>query len=82
MLVNEKQNLDEHLFTILFSNRTIHKVATCYTPYHIIYGLHPLMPIKYVILAISGDHKDVTPTRVLTTKIIELEKLHENKLEV
>jgi hypothetical protein len=33
-----------------------------------------LMPIEYVLLAISGDHKNAEPTRVLTTKIIELEK--------
>ncbi len=46
-----------------------------------IYGLHPLMPIEYVMLAISGDHKDVEPTKVLTTRITKLEKLEENKLE-
>jgi hypothetical protein len=33
------------------------------------------MPTKYVLLAISGDDRNVEPTRVLTTKIIELEKL-------
>jgi hypothetical protein len=39
------------------------------------------MPIKYVISIISGDHKDAKPTKVLTTKIIEREKLQENELE-
>jgi hypothetical protein len=39
------------------------------------------MPTKYVLLAISGDHKDAKPTRVLTSRIIELEKLQENELE-
>jgi hypothetical protein len=29
------------------------------------------MPIKYVLSAISGDHKDVEPTRVLIAKVIE-----------
>ncbi len=53
-----------------------------YTPYQLVYGLHPLMPTKYVLPTINGDHKDVEPTRVLTTRIIKLEKLHENKLEV
>jgi len=33
------------------------------------------MPKEYVISDISGDHKDVDSTRVLTAKIIELEKL-------
>jgi hypothetical protein len=33
-------------------------MATNYTPYQLVYGLHPLMPIKYVLSAISGDHID------------------------
>jgi len=40
------------------------------------------MPTKYVLLAISGDHRDVEPTRILIAKITKLEKLHENRLEV
>jgi hypothetical protein len=61
--------------TILFSYKTAYKVATCYTPYQLVYGLHPLMPTTYVLLAISGDHRDVEPTKVLIAIIIELEKL-------
>ncbi len=56
-------------------------MVTGYTPYELVYGLHPLMLTKYVLLVISGDHIDVEPTRVLTTRIIKLEKLHEKKLE-
>jgi hypothetical protein len=33
------------------------------------------MPIEYVVLVINGDHRDVEPTRVLTTGITKLEKL-------
>ncbi len=57
--------------TILFSYKTTYKVAIGYTPYQLVYGIHPLMPIKYVLSAISGDHKDVEPTRVLIAKVIE-----------
>ncbi len=39
------------------------------------------MPTKYVLSAISGDHRDVKPTKVLTTRITEVEKLQENRLE-
>jgi hypothetical protein len=39
------------------------------------------MPTKYVLLAISVDHRDVEPTRVLIAKITKLEKLQGNKLE-
>ncbi len=31
--------------------------------------------------AILGDHNDVEPTIMLTTKIIKLEKIQKNKLE-
>jgi hypothetical protein len=40
------------------------------------------MLTKYVLLVINGDHRDAKPTRVLTTIIIELEKLQDNRLEV
>ncbi len=67
--------------TVLFSYRIAYKAATSYTPYQLVYGLHPLMPIVYVLPVISGDHRDVELTRVLTTKITKLEKLHDNRLE-
>ncbi len=57
-------------------------MAIGYTPYQLIYGLHLLVPIKYVLLAISGDCKDAKPTRVLITIITKLEKLQENRLKV
>jgi len=66
---------------ILFSYRITYKVVTSYTPYYLVYGLHLLMPTKYVLLAISGDHRDVEPTKMLTSRITKLEKLHENRLE-
>jgi hypothetical protein len=40
------------------------------------------MPIEYVVLVISGDHRDVEPTKMLIARITKLEKLQENKLEV
>jgi hypothetical protein len=43
--------------------------------------LHPLTPIEYVLPAIDKDHKDAEPTKVLTSIIIKLKKLQENKLE-
>jgi len=33
------------------------------------------MPTKYVILVISGDHKDAEPTKILIARIAKLEKL-------
>jgi hypothetical protein len=67
---------------VLFSYRIAYKVVTSYTPYQLVYNLHPLMPKEYVLLAISGGHRDVKPTKMLTTRITELEKLQENRLEV
>jgi hypothetical protein len=39
------------------------------------YGLHPLMPIEYIVLVVSGDERDNTPMRILTSRITKLEKL-------
>ncbi len=75
-LVSEnKIDWHEHLSTMLFSYKTTYKVATWYTPYQILYGLHPLMPTKYIILVVNGDEKDNTIVKVLTSRIIEFEKL-------
>jgi hypothetical protein len=44
-LVSENRiDWDEHLFTMLFSYIIAYKVTTRYTPYQLVYGLHPLMP--------------------------------------
>jgi hypothetical protein len=43
-LVSEnRSDWDEHLSIMLLSNRAAYKVATRYTPYQLVYGLHPLM---------------------------------------
>ncbi len=75
-LVSEnKIDWDEHMSTMLFSYKTTYKITTWYTPYQLMYGLHPSMPIKYIIPVVGGDEKDNTPVRVLTSRIAELEKL-------
>jgi hypothetical protein len=60
---------------VLFSYRIAYKVATWYTPYQLVYGLHPLMPTKYEVLVDGGNERDSTLVKVLTSRIIELEKL-------
>jgi len=32
-----------------------YKVTIGYTPYQLMYGLHPLMPTKYILLVASGN---------------------------
>jgi hypothetical protein len=53
---------------MFFSYRIIYKVATWYTPYQLVYGLHPLMPIVYIVLIDGGNEKDNTLVKVLTSK--------------
>jgi hypothetical protein len=68
-LVSEnKTNWDEHLSIVLFSYRTIYKIAPWYTPYQLMYGLHPLMPTKYIVPIVGGNEKDSTLVKVLTSK--------------
>jgi hypothetical protein len=75
-LVNENRtNWDEHLSIVLFSSIIAYKLAIGYTPYQLMYGLHPLMPIEYIVPIIGGNEKDNTLVRVLTNRIPKLEKL-------
>jgi len=60
---------------VLFSYRITYKVATRYTPYQLVYGLHPLMPTKYIVLVVGGDERENIPVRILISTIMELEKL-------
>ncbi len=46
---------DEHLSIMLFSYITTYKIATWYTPYQFVYGLHPLMPIEYIVPIVGGN---------------------------
>ncbi len=46
------------------------------------YGLHPLMPTEYIILIAARNERDNTLVRVLTSKIIELKKLQEARMQV
>ncbi len=36
-----------------------------YTPYQLVYGLHPLMPIKYIVPIANGNQRDNTSVKVL-----------------
>jgi hypothetical protein len=72
--------LDEHLLTMCFSYKIIYKVATWYTPYRLVYGLHPLMPTIYVMLTFSGDHKDANIVKIFINQLTKLKKLHNDRL--
>jgi hypothetical protein len=64
--VNENMNdRDEHLSTILFSYRTTYKIVTNHTPFQLVYGLHPLLPAKYMLPSKRGEHVDPKPFRIL-----------------
>jgi hypothetical protein len=39
------------------------------------YGLHPLMPTKYIMPIDGGNEKDSTLMKVFTSKIIKLKRL-------
>ncbi len=52
-----------------------YKIATRYTPYQLVYGLHPLMPIKYIVLVVGGNERDNILMKILSSIILKLEKL-------
>jgi hypothetical protein len=58
--VHKCTNRIAHLSIMLFSYIIAYKVATRYTPYQLVYGLHPLMPIKYIVPIASGNKRNNT----------------------
>jgi hypothetical protein len=76
-----KTNWDKHLPIVLFFYKTTYKVVIGYIPYQLVYGLHPLMPIEYILLIIGSNHRERNHVKVLTTKVLELKKLQENRLQ-
>jgi hypothetical protein len=82
-LNNENEvDSDEYLLIMCFSYKITYKVATWYTPYQLVYGLHPLMHTKYVLLTFNEDHKDANIVKVFINQLIGLEKLHNDRLHV
>ncbi len=81
-LVSKNQiDWDEHLPIFLFSYIIItYEIGTIYIPYQLVYGLHLLMFTKYILLIIDSDHKEGNHVRVLTSIVLELKKLQEDKL--
>jgi hypothetical protein len=69
-LVNENKNdWDEHMSTILFSYQTAYKVGTSHTPFQLVYGLHPLLPTKYMLPFKPSDNIDPQPIRVVISRL-------------
>jgi len=63
------------MFIVLFSYRTTYKIGIGHTPFHIVYGLHPLLPTKYLLLSKPSENKDPQLVKVLTSRLFELKKL-------
>jgi hypothetical protein len=76
-LVNENlANWNEYLPIVLFSYRTIYKVITSHIPFQLVYGLHPLMPTKYLVpIKRTNGELNYIPTQVLTTRLVDLEQM-------
>jgi hypothetical protein len=80
-LMNENQNdWDEHMSTILFFYRIVFKVGTSHLPFQLVYGLHLLLPIEYLLPSKLGHTFDLKLVKVLTNHLSKLEKLQENRL--
>jgi hypothetical protein len=76
-LVNDNRtDWNEHLPTVLFSYRIAFKVSTGYTPFQLVYGIHPLMPTEYIVpTRWTVGALDFIPTRVLTARLVDLEQM-------
>jgi hypothetical protein len=45
-----------------------------------VYGLHPFMPIEYIMLVANGNERNNILVKILINRIIELEKLQEDRM--
>ncbi len=62
LVSDNKIDWDEHLSTILFSYITIYKVEHVQSWMNqLVYGLHPLMPPKYIVQIANGNERDNIP---------------------
>jgi hypothetical protein len=44
---------------MLFSYTIAYKITIGYTPYQLVYGLHPLMPIEYIVPLVGITKKTI-----------------------
>ncbi len=76
-LVNEKKiDWDEHLHIVLYAYQTtFNKMTTCHTPFQLVYGLHPLMFLEYLLsTTLIGIKKIIEFAIVFTSRIIKLDE--------
>ncbi len=73
--MNENQNdWDEHMSKISFSYGIAFKLGISHTPFQLIYGLHLLLLMEYMLPSKPGQNYDLTLVRVLISRLLELEK--------
>ncbi len=71
---------DKYLHTILFTYIITFKVGTSHTPFQLVYGLHVLMPIKYLLpMTNFATSQDFTMTQVFNIQLTKLEKLEKSR---
>ncbi len=68
-----------YAYNVIFTQDCIQS-SKRFTPYELVHGLHPLMPIEYIMPIVGGNEKDNILVRILTGRIIELKKLQESKM--
>ncbi len=82
-LVNENYtNWDEHLHIILYAYHTTFKVTTRHTLFQLVYGLYPLMPVKYLLpMNNSYVNRNFFPICILTNHMAKFQHLDETHQE-
>jgi hypothetical protein len=58
-----------NMSTFIFSYQTTYKLGISHTPFELVYGLLPLLPIKYLLPFRPSENRNPQPVRILISRL-------------
>jgi transposase InsO family protein len=74
-----KTNWHHMLFSALWAYRTVVKIATGFTPFHLVHGIEETLPIEYEIPTLHTTIELLPDTVPMEQRLLNLESLDEDR---